>query len=151
MGNFIKGNQLMLFIGGKSIAFATSHTLTLTADTSDVKTKDHGLWGSSEITGLNWEITSENLYTDGAAGTLEAAWKAGTQLDVAFGLASNWTANGLDNPGTDNYTPAAGVQTGKAIITNLSYNAAAGENATLSVTLKGVGTFGAATSGNAHD
>lgn len=150
MGNFIKGNQLMLFIGGKSIAFATSHTLTLTADTSDVKTKDHGLWGSSEITGLNWEITSENLYTDGAAGTLEAAWKAGTQLDVAFGLAANWTSNGLDNPGTDNYTPAAGVYTGKAIITSLSYNAAAGENATLSVTLKGVGTFGAA-SGNAHE
>lgn len=144
MGNFIKGNQLMLFIGGKSIAFATSHTLTLSADTSDVKTKDHGLWGSSEITGLNWEITSENLYTDGAASTLFAAWNAGTQLDVAFGLASNWTSNGLDNPGTDNYTPAAGVQTGKAIITNLSYNAAAGENATLSVTLKGVGTFGAA-------
>lgn len=144
MGNFIKGNQLMLFIDGKSIAFATSHTLTLTADTSDVKTKDHGLWGSSEITGLNWEITSENLYTDGAASTLEAAWKAGTKLDVAFGLAANWTTNGLDNPGTDNYTPATGVQTGKAIITNLSYNAAAGENATLSVTLKGVGAFSAA-------
>lgn len=144
MGNFIKGNQLMLFIGGKSIAFATSHTLTLSADTSDVKTKDHGLWGSSEITGLNWEITSENLYTEGAADTLFTAWNAGTQLDVAFGLASNWTSNGLANPGTDNYTPAAGVQTGKAIITNLSYNAAAGENATLSVTLKGVGTFGAA-------
>ena len=46
----IKGDDLMLFIpdgsnGYKSIAYATSHTLTMSAETTDVNTKDHGEWG----------------------------------------------------------------------------------------------------------
>lgn len=149
MEKIIKGDELMLFNNQKSIAYATAHTLTINGNTIDISSKDHGFWGASEIGNITWEITSENLYTDGAASTLFTAWNAGTQLDVAFGLAANWTSNGLANPGTDNYTPDAGVWTGKAIITNLSVNAAGGENATFSVTLKGVGTFGAA-SGKAH-
>ena len=41
----IKGDDLMLFNGttGKSYAFATAHTLTITADTADTSSKDHGL------------------------------------------------------------------------------------------------------------
>ena len=36
----IKGQELMLFLGGKSIAYATSHTLEISAETSDTSNKD---------------------------------------------------------------------------------------------------------------
>ena len=41
MSNIIKGDDLMLFDSeGKSIAFATSHTLTITANSSEINSKD---------------------------------------------------------------------------------------------------------------
>ena len=36
----IKGGDLMLFVNGKSIAFATSHTLSISTDTVDTSNKD---------------------------------------------------------------------------------------------------------------
>ena len=136
----IKGSQLMLFVGGKSIAYATSHTLTLSTDSNNVKTKDHGMYGFNEVTALNWEITSENLYTEADMSTLFDAWNKSTELTVAFGKAANWTEKGLPD-GSTNWTPDAAVYTGKAVISNLSVNAAAGENATLSITLQGRGAL----------
>ena len=42
----IKGRDLMLFDNdGHSYAYATNHTLTITAETIDVSSKDHGVWG----------------------------------------------------------------------------------------------------------
>ena len=38
----IKGGDLMLFVGGKSIAYATSHTLSISADTKENSSKDSG-------------------------------------------------------------------------------------------------------------
>ena len=58
MSNIIKGDDLMLFDSeGKSIAFATSHTLTITANSSEINSKDHGQWGASEINKINWEMS----------------------------------------------------------------------------------------------
>ena len=60
----IKGNNLMLFDqNGHSIAYATNHSLTLSGDTQDISSKDHGVWGATSVLKVNWEITSENLYT----------------------------------------------------------------------------------------
>ena len=42
MANVIKGRDLMLFINGKSIAFATSHSLTISMDTTETTSKDSG-------------------------------------------------------------------------------------------------------------
>ena len=36
----LKGKDLMIFVDGKAIALATSHTLTLNAETSDTASKD---------------------------------------------------------------------------------------------------------------
>lgn len=38
----IKGGDLMLFVGGKSIAYATSHTLSISAGTKETSSKDSG-------------------------------------------------------------------------------------------------------------
>ena len=61
----IKGQELMLFVGGKSIAAATSHTLEVTAETADTSNKDEGGgdWASSEVSSLAWNASSENLFT----------------------------------------------------------------------------------------
>ena len=64
MEKIIKGYELMLFNDEKSIAYATSHTLTINGNTIDISSKDHGFWGASEIGNITWEITSENLFTD---------------------------------------------------------------------------------------
>ena len=60
----IKGRDLMLFDNsGHSFAFATNHTFTINAETAEISSKDHGIWGGSEVTKFTWEITTENLYT----------------------------------------------------------------------------------------
>lgn len=38
----IKGGDLMLFLGGKSIAYATTHSLEITGETTDTSNKDEG-------------------------------------------------------------------------------------------------------------
>lgn len=51
----IKGSDLMLFVAGKSVAYATSHTLSVSADTTDTSNKDEGGggWASSDINKLS--------------------------------------------------------------------------------------------------
>ena len=61
----IKGNDLMLFDNeGKSYAYATNHTLTINSELADVSSKDHGIWGASEVVKYTWEIQTENLYRE---------------------------------------------------------------------------------------
>ena len=57
----LKGKDFMVFVGGKAIALATSHTLSLNAETSDTSSKDDGMWAESEITGMSWQASSESI------------------------------------------------------------------------------------------
>ena len=81
----VKGDEIMLFKDGKSLAYATSHTLSITGNTIDISSKDHGFWGASEIGNITWEITSENLYTDSAFDSLFSVMVAKTPITVTFG------------------------------------------------------------------
>lgn len=38
----VRGSDLMLFYNGASLAYATSHQLTLTGNALEVSSKDHG-------------------------------------------------------------------------------------------------------------
>ena len=144
MKQILKGDELMLFKDKKSIAYATSHVLTITGNTVDIASKDHGFWGASEVGSLTWEITSENLYTQDAYDELFDAMVACEPVDVAFGKVSNYSKNGIDNSTTD-WTPdtatEGSVKYGKAVITSLVANANTGENATFSITLTGQGAI----------
>lgn len=147
MSNIIKGDDLMLFdANGHSIAFATSHTLTISADAADINSKDHGQWGASEINKINWEISSENLYTTDAYDTLFNAMMARTAIDVYFGLKAETGTGTVADGDYDYWTKQATAKKGKAFITSLTANAATGENATFSCTLKGTGKIEAASS-----
>lgn len=153
MANIIRGNELMLFINNKPIAFATAHTFNLTGNTVDISSKDHGVFGASEIGSITWEITSENLYVNEESGiqaydTLYDAMIARQPITVVFGQASNYNENGLVRGGnldanapTEWSAPSTNYRTGQAVITSLSLNANAGENATYSTTLTGSGAI----------
>lgn len=142
--NIVLGDELMLFKDGKSLAYATSHTLSITGNTIDISSKDHGYWGASEIGNITWEITSENLYVDSEFDNLFTAMVAKTPITVTFGHADNYNANGLGDSST-NWIPDASVGAkyyqGPAIITSLQANANTGENATYSITLTGNGAL----------
>lgn len=149
MANIIKGDELMLFKDGAALAFATSHTLTITGNTVDISSKDHGFWGASEIGNITWEIQSENLYTEDAYDSLFNAMLNKSEVTVIFGYASNYDANGLKPSDAEqgdtrpaSWTAASNKgYKGKAIITSLTTNANTGENATFSVTLTGKGAI----------
>ena len=139
----IKGDELMLFdANNKALAWATSHTLTITGNTVDISTKDHGFWGASEVGNLTWEITSENLYCDDNYDELFDIMVAKEPVTVAFAKVSNYDENGLTSVGgtVSAWTPdTTNYRSGKAVITSLTVNANTGENATYSVTFTGAG------------
>ena len=129
---------------GKALAYATSLTLTLTGNTVDISSKDHGFWGASEVGSVTWEITTENLYTDDDYDKLFDMMITAQPVTIALAKASNYDKNGLVATGG---TVESWVQdqtnyrSGKAVITSLTLNANTGENATYSATFTGNGAL----------
>ena len=140
MANILKGDALMIFKGTSALAFATSHTMTITGNTVDIASKDHGYWGASEVGNITWEATTENLYTENAYDDLFQAMLAKEPIDIVFAKANNYDANGLTEVGGNvaAWTKGTGYK-GKAVITSLTANANTGENATFSATFTGYG------------
>lgn len=138
----VKGDALMLFMGGEALAYAKNHTLTITGNTVDISSKDHGYWGASEVGNLTWEIQTENLYTQENYDDLFDAMVAKTPVDVVFANAANYDENGLKAVGgtVEKWTASTtSGHKGKAVITSLTVNANTGENATYSATFTGTG------------
>ena len=106
---------------------------------TDVNSKDHGQWGASEINKINWEISSENLYTEDAYDTLFDSMIARNAVDVFFGKKSETGTGTVADGDYDYWTKGTTYYKGKVFITSLTANAATGENATFSVTLTGTG------------
>lgn len=161
-----KGNDLMIFINGenttgeivaggagKSVAFATNHTLTFNTEMEEIQSKDSGYNGSQMAMRTTWEIQSENLYIDGEYETLLDYQLGRKYVNIVWGVAKDGATSGTATPekgitATDQmaadgwqcdttYTYYSGV----ALISSLTLNTNAGENATYSVTLTGSGDF----------
>lgn len=150
--SIIKGGDMMLFLTQgdqtKSIAFATNHTLTISADTKETSSKDNGgKWQSSEVGLLSWTCNSENLCCDTGAGftysdlfNMMVARQPITGVFAMEGDSSDYAEGKKDAVPTDGWKPKTGDGlTGKMIITNLTKNAPNGDNATFSVEFTGVG------------
>ena len=135
----------MVFQDGKSLAYATSCSLTLGSTTSSISSKDHGKWEATKPVKFNWEMSSDNLYTEEDFTVLFTAWKAGTAVDVVFDIAKEAPVENPDGTVVPSagWTPKGGANgkglKGKAYITNISVNAPDGDNATYSVTFAGSG------------
>lgn len=140
MANIIKGDDLMLFDDkGHSLAFATSHQLSISADAVETSSKDGGVWGSNEVNKITWEITSENLYTTAAFDELFSKMIAREAITVYFGTKKENDPEKTVVNGDYQYWSGASGYTGQVLITSLSANANTGENATFSCTLTGSG------------
>lgn len=141
MDTIIKGDDLMLFDAkGESLAFATSHTFTMTGETVDISSKDHGVYTASSVNKISWEITSENLYTIDAYDNLFDNMVAREAIEVYFGQkAENDHEKTVADGDYENWTKGTHLKKGKAYITSLVANAGNGDNATYSLTLTGSG------------
>ena len=143
METIIKGGNLMLFItdDATSIPLATSHTLRISAETTDVSNKDvaSGKWGAQEVSKFSWEVTTDNLMSNNGVNQLYGLMLAGTPID-AFFFEKN-EADGTALPESGSWTPNETNKgfTGKVIITSLEITAQNGENATFSATFTGYG------------
>lgn len=139
----IKGGDMMLFVGTHSIAYATSHTLEINADMTDVSNKDEGggAWATSEVNLLNWTCTSENLFSlDGEGDNFDDLFDlmvAKEPIQAVFSIKSQ-TA---DTVPTGGWTAGSPKYQGNVIITSLSLNAPNGEYATYTANFQGVGAL----------
>lgn len=135
----VLGKDLMLFIGGKAIALATSCKLGLSAETIDIQSKDSGVWNEKDIKKLGWNCSSDNVFSADADingyDKLFALFVAAKPVDISFGIPSN-KGNEMPSAG---WTAPAKPYKGKALITSLELNAPDGDKATFSVSLDGTG------------
>lgn len=146
MGQVINGGDLMLFIGGKSIAFATSHKLSINVETVETTSKDTGgKWVSKAARKISWNCSTENLYSNDGEGVnfdqLFDMLVAREEVNAVFCLEKDY-ANKADEVPEGGWIPTTtGTYSGKVIITALEANAPNGDNATFTATFEGVGAL----------
>ena len=139
----IKGGDLMLFVDGKTIAYATNHTLNINGETQDTSNKDEGGgdWGSQEVSILNWDASSDNLYSeDGEGNNFEDLFDlmvAKTPVDAIFARKAE---NATEAP-TGGWTSKPKGYKGKVIISSLTLNAQNGEWSNFTANFQGVGAL----------
>lgn len=144
-----QGGDLMLFVKGisgtpKSIAQATSHSLSVTFETSETTSKDAGgYWKSFDYKSAAWTATSENLVSDSSDGmTFDELFDLSvlkTPIELVFGPKADADAGKTEVP-EGGWGPSDGhYWTGKGIITSLELTAQNGDNATFSVNIQGTG------------
>ena len=143
MSKKIKGQELMLFVNGKSIAYATNHTLNLSAELADVSNKDEGSgdWKVQEVKQMSWEATTENLYSVDGYSSLFTLMTAKTPITAVF---APKTETDINVPSGGTWTATSGY-TGQVIINSISVNAQVGDYATFTVNFTGVGALTAYT------
>lgn len=143
----IKGDHLMMFDKNKhSYAYATSHSLSLTMETQDISSKDHGEYGASEPGKITWEISTENLLTNEDYGYLFDIMLSRQPVTLYWGQKAEMTDSDYAKTVADGdyaYWSAntSGLYSGSAILTSLTINANTGERASYSATWTGAGKF----------
>lgn len=121
---FEKGNDIKVSVGATLIGGQQNCSINRETETSDVTTKDSGVWSEAEAIGLSWSVDLDGLVVVGDEGlkALETAWENLQQVDVKYGTSTNY-------------------KSGRAIITSLSSNSPSKEKTTYSVSLQGVGAL----------
>lgn len=137
----LNGKDFMVFVNDKATALATSHKLTLNAETSDAASKDDGMWDESIVTKMSWEASTEALVSADANvnsyDTLYDLFIAGQPVTLICGIPGNLTNDGVPTEGWQ--APSTKYYTGQALITSLDRSDAKGSNSSMTVSFKGVG------------
>lgn len=137
----LNGKDFMVFVNEEATALATSHKLTLNAETSDAASKDDGMWDESIVTKMSWEASTEALVSADANvnsyDTLYDLFIAGQPVTLICGIPGNLTNDGVPTEGWQ--APSTKYYTGQALITSLDRSDAKGSNSSMTVSFKGVG------------
>jgi hypothetical protein len=137
----IKGQNLRVMVGGKSIAMATSCTFHVSAQLEDASTKDSvGDFQEQEVTGLSWDAQTESLVT------LEDNGTNGELPQDILSLIINKTKVTLTfdtTSGANNRVGQNSVikKTGQAYVTDVSISAQNRQNSTCTVQFTGTGAL----------
>ena len=146
MGQVINGGDLMLFLGGTSIAFSTSHKLSISAETVETSSKDNGgKWVAKAVRKLSWNMSTENLYSlEGAGKTYDDLFTmmtGRTEIDAIFTVEKDYATKADAVPAGGWLPSTTGQYKGKVVITSLELNAPNGDNATFTASFEGVGAL----------
>jgi len=148
--DILKGSALNLFdYKGDTIGFATNHTFQTTVNVNEVNCKDAGDSPLQIPGSITWNIQCEYLYATANMDALLGAAKSKQPLSIEFCEVSNYSAtdeigivDGAQGAGSQGaWVAGKKIASGKVIITDFSVNSAAGENASISCTMTGTGSY----------
>lgn len=142
----IMGEQVQLFISGKTLACATSCSVNISADDIDVSCKDSAGFNSTIPGRITWTAQSNNLFVIDDYQKLVDAMLNKTVLTLAFSTVGNWAdrtapdADGHVVP-SGGWTSANNGYTGQVTVSSIDLSADNGSVATYSVTFNGHGAL----------
>lgn len=141
--DLIHGDNLLLYLtsGQTVLAYATSCSLQVDADTIDTSSKFSCKWQSNMGGKAGYTISADALYSSNEDGVsfddLLAMQVAGVGVEWYMGQESAWTGTCETNPHTLDTTKT--YYNGKAVVTSVSLEAGNNEIASCSITLTGQG------------
>lgn len=148
----ILGEQIQLFLSGKTLACATSCSVNISSDDIDVSCKDSAGFNSSIPGRITWTASSDNLFVLDEFDKLVDAMLNKTVLTLAFATVGNWDsktapdAEGHVVP-DGGWTSANDMYTGQVTISSIDLTADNGSVATYSVQFNGHGALAKSTQG----
>lgn len=149
------GEKVQLWLKDKSgatptcLAMATSLSVEISADATDISSKDSGRWSSSLLGKISWTASASNLFTVADYSKLIDVMVANTPIEIVFATVKNYdtvTSGTTDSEGIFTNTPTVwesndDMYHGKVIVNSISLSANNGEVATYDVSFTGVGAL----------
>lgn len=153
MGKIIMGEKVQLWVKDNSgatptcLAMATSLSVEISADATDISSKDSGRWASSLLGKISWTASASNLFTVADYSKLIDVMVANTPIEIVFATVKNYdtvTSGTTDSEGMFTNTPFESnddMYHGKVIVNSISLSADNGQVATYDVSFTGVGAL----------
>ena len=155
MGKIVLGEKVQLWVKDKSgatptcLAMATSLSVEISADATDISSKDSGRWSSSLLGKISWTASASNLFTVADYSKLIDVMVANTPIEIVFATVKNYdtvTSGTTDSEGMFTNTPTVwesndDMYHGKVIVNSISLSANNGEVSTYDVSFTGVGAL----------
>lgn len=139
----VNGSDLMCFNSqNKSLlGMAKDHKLDLKAQTTEIHSKDNGLWKSATVSGFEWNISTSAYYTEDYDKMVDLMLKR-QPIDVVFTVKKETDpTKSVADGDYQSWSVGAGGWQGKVLITSITASASDGDVATYDIELQGVGAL----------
>lgn len=139
----VNGSDLMCFNSqNKSLlGMAKDHKLDLKALTTEIHSKDNGLWKSATVSGFEWNISTSAYYTEDYDKMVDLMLKR-QPIDVVFTVKKETDpTKSVADGDYQSWSVGAGGWQGKVLITSITASASDGDVATYDIELQGVGAL----------